>query len=344
MTRTSFEESYSIFDSKGCLLDWNDGFESEFSTASTSVRAGASFRDILHETYQGDQIIRVYLPDPNRPEEVSRYMHRWPQDLGTKHTFKYWNGDQIINVQETRTVSRGIIRIATATTNKLPEPEGLPGKSDVVERHADSATLMQGDGQDRLLRTAALETSNSILLLRLRTEQKLKELSLTDGLTGLANRRHFTEVLESRWQRALKQKLSIGIAILDVDNFKLYNDHYGHSAGDTCLRRVAAALEETMRHGMDLVARYGGEEFAIILPGADNAAALGAAERARATVAALNMAHEPVDGTVTVSIGVAAQIPTTHNSVQELINRADIALYKAKALGRNRTVSEAIDG
>lgn len=334
--------SCASFDSQGRLLDWNAGFESEFYQAGSRIVAGASFCDILQQAFEKDHVIRVYLPNPDQPQDAPYYMQRWPQDLGTVQNFRYWDQGNFISVQEARTVSRGVIRIATANTSEPPLPAEQPLTSDSTDKIRSSRTAESYDEQDRLLRTAALETSNSILLLRLRAEQKLKSLSITDSLTGLANRRHFSEILEAKWRRALQSKTSIGIAIADVDHFKQYNDYYGHSAGDICLKQVAAALSESMRQGMDLVARYGGEEFAVILPEADIDSAKAAAERACHSITALKEQHvHGIDGIVTVSIGVAAQIPVSGMTSQALIDRADAALYKAKKQGRNRVVCAA---
>lgn len=336
-TDTLLIQSCSCFDSQGRLLDWDAGFESEFTAAAGLIKPGALFKEILRLAYESDQVIRVCLPNNHKPEEAINHIDKWPQNIVTNQSFKYWNGNHIINVCEIRTLSRGIIRIASAATTEIQEPKAAAAMP--AESGSGESDPTHDDEQDRLLRTAALETSNSILLLRLRTEQKLKALSITDPLTKLANRRHFSEILNSRWQQALQKRTSIGIAIIDIDHFKLYNDHYGHSAGDTCLQEVATALSESMRQGMDLVARYGGEEFAVILPGADNTAALAAAKRACTAVSNLNKPHAATDGIVTVSIGVAAQIPANLNNAQELIDQADAALYQAKALGRNRAVS-----
>jgi diguanylate cyclase (GGDEF)-like protein len=125
--------------------------------------------------------------------------------------------------------------------------------------------------------------------------------------------------------------------MLDIDEFKLYNDHYGHQAGDACLQRVASALKDTLRQGSDLVARYGGEEFVIILPAADLNAACRVAERARAAVEALNEPHkESQHGFVTISVGAATLIPGAEGSPALLLSHADTALYRAKHEGRNR--------
>jgi diguanylate cyclase (GGDEF)-like protein len=176
-------------------------------------------------------------------------------------------------------------------------------------------------------RTQALAQANA----------RLEALSITDPLTGIANRRRFEEVLEAEWKRALRLRSSIGMVLVDVDHFKLYNDRYGHVAGDLCLRRVAEALGSSVRHDVDLVARYGGEEFAMILPGAHRPAVHRVGERARAVVAALEEPHpRAAGGFVTISAGVAATVPSPQSSAEELIECADAALYEAKRAGRNQ--------
>ncbi len=329
--------SCASFDSEGRLRDWNAGFESEFSAAADLIVPGTLFRDILKRAYDQDHVIRIYLPNPNKPDEAGLRIGRWPKDLDSVNTFKYWDMGQFIHVQETRTVSNGVIRFASlADKPARDEFDSVIGFKE--RRQSQPEARSDTDQQDRLLRTAALETSNSILLLRLRTEQKLKTLSITDALTGLANRRHFIELLESNWQKALQSRTPMGVAIVDIDYFKQYNDHYGHTGGDNCLRKVATTLSESIRQGMDMVSRYGGEEFAIILPGANNNAAYSIAERARACIAELNVPHEAINGIVTVSIGVAATIPAKGITAQELIDQADDALYRAKESGRNQVI------
>jgi diguanylate cyclase (GGDEF)-like protein len=177
-------------------------------------------------------------------------------------------------------------------------------------------------------RTQALEAAN----------ERLEMLSVTDALTGLANRRQLADVLEAEWLRAMRNGTSLAAAMIDIDHFKLYNDLFGHIAGDTCLRRVATVLRDTMRQGTDLVARYGGEEFAVILPGADVADAYAAAERVRAAVVALDEAHAGiVEGRVTVSVGVAVTA-LAEGDAKQLLESADAALYEAKRNGRDRVM------
>ncbi|TFH86306.1 diguanylate cyclase [Billgrantia azerbaijanica] len=194
---------------------------------------------------------------------------------------------------------------------------------------------MEEEIRQRVQTQDALEVAN----------RQLEALSVTEPLTGLANRRGFDTVLAAEWQRAMRRETSIGVAMADIDTFKRYNDRYGHLAGDDCLRKVAAALRQSVRQ-RDLVARYGGEEIVLILPGADEATTRQAAERARAAVAALEIRHvDSVAGVVTVSVGVASMIPATGLGPDRLLALADAALYRAKAEGRNRVcVAEASAG
>jgi diguanylate cyclase (GGDEF)-like protein len=167
--------------------------------------------------------------------------------------------------------------------------------------------------------------------------RRLEMLAITDALTGLANRRHFNEVLEAEWQRALRTGGSIGLAMIDVDQFKLYNDHYGHLGGDACLKRVAAVLKDGQRVAADLAARYGGEEFALVLPNTDLAGTQVVAERVRRAVAGLQEPHAKAPhGIVTVSVGIAAFVPSESTSIAHWIEVADAALYEAKRQGRNQ--------
>lgn len=166
--------------------------------------------------------------------------------------------------------------------------------------------------------------------------RRLGQLSLTDSLTGLGNRRRFDDVLALEWSRACSLKKSIALLMVDVDCFKLYNDRYGHQAGDRCLARVAAALQSQLRLAGDLATRYGGEEFALIAFDTDREGVHKFAEKLCHAVSELGIPHEQVpQGQVTVSIGVAAVMPEMSIEPDELVRRADAALYRAKAEGRN---------
>jgi diguanylate cyclase (GGDEF)-like protein len=173
---------------------------------------------------------------------------------------------------------------------------------------------------------------------------KLLELSTTDGLTGIANRRRFDEALKEEWRRCMRSQQPLALAMFDVDFFKKYNDHYGHQKGDDCLRMVAQTLKELEGRAGDLIARYGGEEFVFIAPITDAAKARQFIEAVRLKVEGLAIPHELSSfGCVTVSIGIASMIPEVGQGPEVLIRRADEALYSAKERGRNQVVLAEVD-
>jgi diguanylate cyclase (GGDEF)-like protein len=173
--------------------------------------------------------------------------------------------------------------------------------------------------------------------------QELTVLATNDGLTGIANRRHFEETLRLELKRARRTGAALSLVLLDVDFFKKYNDHYGHVAGDDCLRQVAGALRACLARPTDLAARYGGEEFAIVLPATGRVGARYVAERVRLAVTDLGIAHaEHPLGIATISAGVCTWHAGEGEDVDPdaLVRRADALLYRAKANGRNRVCSE----
>jgi diguanylate cyclase (GGDEF)-like protein len=171
--------------------------------------------------------------------------------------------------------------------------------------------------------------------------QRLEAIAQQDGLTGIANRRAFDFLVERHFVEAVRRGEPFSVVLCDVDHFKAYNDHYGHIAGDECLKQVAAALARSCKRAIDVAARYGGEEFALLLPDTPGAGALIVAERARQLVAALGIAHEhsPTAQVVTFSSGIATYSPDRDKASRDLVARADEALYRAKDLGRNRSVA-----
>ncbi|AWJ90840.1 diguanylate cyclase response regulator [Azospirillum baldaniorum] len=182
------------------------------------------------------------------------------------------------------------------------------------------------------------------LLLKRQTDL-LRTLSFADGLTGIANRRRFDEVLLREWRRCGRVQLPLSLIMLDVDQFKPYNDHYGHQAGDECLRAVAQLLAEQMMRPGDLIARYGGEEFVCLLPETDEGGAVQVAERLRETVADRRLPHavSHVADHVTISLGVATARPTLDDTPDRLTQLADGLLYEAKRAGRNRVCSGGVE-
>jgi diguanylate cyclase (GGDEF)-like protein len=166
--------------------------------------------------------------------------------------------------------------------------------------------------------------------------QELQRLSMTDGLTGIANRRMFDVSLAREWRRCMRLNKPLSVVMLDVDYFKKYNDRYGHQEGDDCLVAVAQEVARSAPRPGDLVARYGGEEFVMILADTDEDGANWVAERIRQHVAGLNLPHkDSSDGHVTVSCGISSVIPSQELSVEMLVKSADNALYLSKNQGRN---------
>ncbi|MES2394315.1 MAG: diguanylate cyclase [Acidobacteriota bacterium] len=165
----------------------------------------------------------------------------------------------------------------------------------------------------------------------------LNELAVRDGLTGLFNRRHFDAVFSVEWRRAGREHKSLALLLIDVDNFKAFNDRYGHLGGDECLRELARTLVGAPRRGYDCIARFGGEEFAVLLPGAKAEDAARIAEELRLRVLKLQLEHASsgVSQFATVSIGVSSRMPVAGEDSRVLVAEADAALYAAKRAGRN---------
>jgi diguanylate cyclase (GGDEF)-like protein len=190
------------------------------------------------------------------------------------------------------------------------------------------------------------EVVRARVALQLRGVQQrrmLESLANIDELTAIPNRRSFDHTLRAELSRAGRSGLPISLAMIDVDHFKQYNDHYGHGMGDRVLQAVAAVLHDGMKRPGDLAARYGGEEFVLVLPDTPLAGACIVAERLRREIEALCIPHErsPVSPCVTVSMGVASTTglyPMT--TPDAFMSRADACLYRAKAAGRNRVVAE----
>lgn len=195
-------------------------------------------------------------------------------------------------------------------------------------------SLRQNYLQARLLNFEKLGLEESNLHLQL--------LTAIDGLTQIANRRSLDSSLLTEWQRALRKQEPLGLIMIDVDHFKLFNDTYGHQAGDDCLRHVAGALKDFARRPGDVAARYGGEEFVLVLTQASTAQACAIAERVRDKILELAIPHQRSShGHITVSLGVASLVPNSrHSGPEVLLLAADQALYRAKHAGRNCVVAD----
>jgi diguanylate cyclase (GGDEF)-like protein len=173
--------------------------------------------------------------------------------------------------------------------------------------------------------------------------EDLERLVCIDPLTGIANRRHFDDLLTMEWGRATRLGTQLSLVMLDLDDFHALNERYSHLGGDACLKRIAGAMADCLRRPSDLVARYGGDEFVALLPDTDAAGAWLVAERLRLHVEQLQVPHEAsrCHSVVTLSVGTATSVPAADRGCETLIAAADVALFRAKQEGRNRTCADA---
>ena len=186
------------------------------------------------------------------------------------------------------------------------------------------------DDSDRKFAEEALHKAN----------EELKRLASVDGLTQIANRRRFDEIMEKEWERMIREKGALSLIMCDIDFFKLFNDNYGHQEGDRCLQAVAKAIDSALMRPADLAARYGGEEFVVILPNTNEQGAMHLAERIRKGILSLKIphAHSKTSPYLSLSLGISSIIPEKGVLSETLIKAADMALYEAKEKGRNRAV------
>ncbi len=237
-----------------------------------------------------------------------------------------WFGGEQLIVRPIRSLVRTVARFGRGDLNARASRQHWAAEFEPLAAAFD-------DMADRL---AAREEELRI------ANQHLEELASLDGLTGLANRRGFDRELERVWQAARDRREPLALMMIDIDHFKLYNDRYGHVAGDTCLRAVGETLSLVTLEEAVLVARYGGEEFALLLPGLDLARAAALAEEARKSIEDLLITHaEAPCGLVSISIGVESLIPDKSGTASDLVEAADNALYAAKRNGRNTVVAHA---
>lgn len=256
-----------------------------------------------------------------------------------------------------QTVTLHVRRIARHLTRLAPDNLDKTLRLERTVKHHDELSLLEGgvnslqeklsayltrQHQDEL--ALAAHRDRLAELVEERTAElsaanvRLEELSRSDPLTGLANRRHFDEIKEVEFRRALRLGQPLTVLMCDVDFFKRYNDHYGHAQGDDCLRAVAETLRYVFSRAGEVVARLGGEEFVVLLPGVDAESALRSADRLQQRLAERALPHEAstVSPHVTLSVGLAVLDPESIDQFDQLLRRADEALYRAKTLGRNR--------
>lgn len=209
-------------------------------------------------------------------------------------------------------------------------PDQLELRARIRYHSAGYISRLQRDAAFRFLHESQQKLSEANI--------ELQKLASLDGLTGIPNRRRFDEALQTELLRAQRMRSPLSLLMCDIDFFKVYNDTYGHLAGDLCLKKVAAGLSSMLQRPADLAARYGGEEFALILPDTHERGAIAVAESCRKQVEALAIANAGSTnyGHITVSIGLVNLIPSAQVDPEQLIGMADRALYQAKRNGRNQ--------
>jgi len=263
------------------------------------------------------------------------------------------DGYEVCKILKSKTATKEIpIIFITAKIGEKDIIKGFEcGAVDYITKPFNLSELIMRVETHNNLRKAKkkLEEKEKILLKKIeelkKTKSLLKEsneklslLSSLDGLTEIPNRRYFDEKMIEEWNRGLRLKSSLAIVMIDIDYFKLYNDNYGHLEGDYCITKVAKALSNSVTRGSDFVARYGGEEFVAILSHTEIEGTFLVANKMLENIISLKIPHSfsKVSDYITVSIGIANLIPTKKLKTNELLKRADEALYKAKNNGRNR--------
>lgn len=273
-----------------------------------------------------------------------------------------YNGEQALQVFDPQTIDMVIMDVqmpgldgfeTTKLLREWLEKEDLWLPIIFVTGKSEEQDLRKGievGGDDYLIKpvsetilVAKIRAMERIITMRdelQRLNQNLVELSERDSLSKLYNRRTFDERAESAWKRAARNNEALAVLIMDIDHFKLYNDYYGHLAGDECIARVAQTIHDSLSRPGDLVARYGGEEFIALLSDTHSKGASHVAERIRRNVAALNIRHQESTTAdhITLSVGGAVISNTAGTELRDQINAADKALYAAKQQGRDRVV------
>lgn len=292
-------EGFALFDADDRLVICNRRYREIYAVSAPAMTPGARFEDILRFGLAHGQ-----YPQARGDEEawlaarLQRHRHPGPPEL------QELPGNRWLRVDECRTREGGFAGVRTDVT-------------ELVRREQQLVEL-----------NAALDEARA----------RLQELSDTDALTGIANRRHFDRRLDEEWLRARRHGTPLALLLIDVDHFKRFNDLHGHQAGDAALRAVAGALVDCARRPGELVARYGGEEFAVLLPHADSDLAMHCAEACLRAVDEARVRHgdSPTAPHLTISIGAAEISATAGAGVSSLLAAADRALYRAKAAGRHR--------
>lgn len=318
------------------ILAQNRKLEEEVAvrkSAEASLRESeARYRAIYHQAVEGILLVSLKgeIVDCN-PQILQMLGYRREQLLG-RNVFSIFHPENLKKIPSQ--LDRLIAGEAILIERQLRTVSGMYIYCEQSGRMIgeDLIILLYRDITERKIAEMALEEAN----------QALEKLANIDGLTGVANRRRFDNVLKREWDRLSREGKYLGIVICDIDYFKQFNDIYGHQAGDDCLIRVANILKSGVHRPADIIARYGGEEFVVLLPDTDSAGCCKIAEKLCKRVEELGLGHSGsmVSRSVTISCGYSAMIPDKNKELKLLVAQADKALYRAKEMGRNRVWGE----
>jgi diguanylate cyclase (GGDEF)-like protein len=301
----ALSDGFALFDSEDRLLLCNQPYRDIYRDSAPALIIGATFESIVRYGLQRGQYPQAGTTEAEHQAWLAERLlrHREPDGVPLLQELR---GNRWLRIDERRTRSGGVAGVRTDVTEMVRTRQDL---------EAAAAALQQANAQ-------------------------LEQLSTTDALTGLANRRRFDLRLAEEVQRSHRHGTALALLMIDIDHFKHYNDLLGHPQGDIALQAVAAVLAQQARRPGELVARHGGEEFALLLPHASRSSAATVAERCIAAMATLALPHgaSPTAAHVTLSIGVAMLKATQREDGAALVRRADAALYAAKAAGRARSV------
>jgi two-component system, chemotaxis family, response regulator WspR len=287
---------------------------SQAVSKANEIRPTVILQDLIMPEVDGYTLLKLYRANPATSVTPVIILSSREDPKDKSHAFEIGASDYLVKLPDKIEM---IARIRAYS------------KTYLLQVQRDEAYLEMKRLQEQLTESnKKLEDNNAIL----------QRLSCMDGLTGIANRRHFDATLQSEWKMGTRQKTPLTVIMIDIDFFKKYNDGYGHQGGDDCLKDVAKTLYATISRPGDFIARYGGEEFVVILPRTDAKGAAVIAEQLRANVEAKHIPHafSSAANHVSISLGIATMQPVASSKPEELLARADEALYKAKEAGRNR--------
>jgi diguanylate cyclase (GGDEF)-like protein len=298
-------DGFALYDSEDRLLLCNRPYREIYRESAAALVIGATFESIVRYGLERGQYPQAGTTDSERQAWLAERLGRHRQPDGVP-LLQEVSGNRWLRIDERRTRGGGVAGVRTDVTEMVRTRQGMEAAA------------------------AALQQANA----------RLEELSTTDALTGLANRRRFDQRLAEEVQRSHRHGTELALLMIDIDHFKRYNDQLGHPQGDIALQAVAAVLAQQARRPGELVARCGGEEFALLLPQASRSSAVTVAERCLNAMATLALPHNasPTATHVTLSIGVAMLDARGREDGAALVRRADAALYAAKAAGRARSV------